>query len=61
MLIRVNSSRTERAKKSIKSERIKGRVLYHLVRVDTGQKLKKFYYFLDDLVENDKGIVVAMH
>ena len=59
--MRVNSSRIERAKKSIESERIKGRVLYHLVRVDTGQKLKKCYCFLDDLVENDKGIVVAMH
>ena len=59
--MRVNSSRTERVKKSIESERIKGRVLYHLVRVDTGQKLKKCYCFLDDLVENDKGIVVAMH
>ena len=59
--MRVNSSRIERVKKSIESERIKGRVLYHLVRVYTGQKLKKCYCFLDDLVENDKEIVVAIH
>ena len=44
----------------IRKDKRKSLFLYHLVRVDTGQKLKRCYCFLDDQVENDMRIVAVM-
>ena len=35
--------------------------LYHLVQVDMDEELTRCYCLLDDQVENDMGIVAAMH